>query len=226
MTVTEAEQARAAAARDELKEYFNSVVADLRQNPRDNLISRLLAAADQPAGLNIEEIFSNAILLLAAGHETTANLIGNGLLALMQNRDQWELLVSHPQLVESAVEEMLRYDSPVQWTSRLTAHVTVIAGRRIPQGRIVLGCVGAANRDPQRFADPDRFDIQRPDNKHLSFGIGIHFCLGAALARMEAQIALTALIERFPNMRLASGKIHWMKGLTFRGIKELRLALR
>jgi pimeloyl-[acyl-carrier protein] synthase len=226
MTVRPDEQARATMARDELKVYFHSIVADLRRNPRDNLISRLLAAADQPAGLNIEEIFSNSVLLLAAGHETTANLIGNGILALMQNREQWELLVSRPQLVESAVEEMLRFDSPVQWTSRLTAHVTEIAGQRIPEGRIVLGCVGAANRDPARFADPDRLDIQRPDNKHLSFGTGIHFCLGAALARMEAQIALAALIERFPKMRLATNKLHWMKGLTFRGVKELRLVLR
>jgi hypothetical protein len=226
MTATADEQARASAARDELQEYFDSVAGDLRKNPGDNLISRLLASSDQGGGLNMEEIFSNSVLLLAAGHETTTNLIGNGVLALMQNRDQWELLVSRRDLVESAVEEMLRYDCPVQWTSRLTAHEMEVAGKRIPEAKIVLGCVGAANRDPKRFSNPDRFDIQRPDNKHLSFGTGIHFCLGAALARMEAQIALGALIERFPNMRLAGGKIQWLRGLTFRGVKELRLVLR
>jgi cytochrome P450 len=226
ITASRVEQAAAAIAREEIREYFDGVVRDAQKNPRDTMVSRLVAGMDQPGALNREEIFSNCVLLLGAGHETTTNLIGNGVLALMQNRDQWDLLVRRPELVESAVEEMLRFDSPVQWTSRLSGEEIEIDGRKIPEGTIVLGCVGAANRDPAKFVDPDRFHIEREENKHLSFGIGIHFCLGAALARMEAQIALAAIVKRFPNMRLGKGRITWMKGLTFRGVTRLPIVLR
>jgi len=216
----------AAEARDQLRDYFDRVVLPMKNRPADSLISRLLETEGQPGGLSREEIFSNSVLLLAAGHETTTNLIGNGVVALMQNRDQWAQLVADPLLVESAVEEILRYDSPVQWTSRLTGERMELGGRTIEAGEIILGCVGAANRDPSKFADPERFDIRRANNKHLSFGTGVHFCLGAALARMEAQIALSMLIERYPQMKWTGRKLSWMKGLTFRGVRFLPLALR
>jgi cytochrome P450 len=224
-TPTPQQQAQATLARWEIREYFDRIVAKLQTAPQDTLIFRLLQGENEPDGLNREEIFANSILLLGAGHETTTNLIGNGVLALLKHRDQWELLVSRPDLVESAVEEMLRYDGPVQWTSRVTAEPMQVGGKSIPAGQIVLGCVGAANRDPGKFPDPDRFDIQRSPNKHLAFGAGVHFCLGAALARMEAQIAVTQLITRFPKMRLADEKLQWMPGLTFRGVKALPVIL-
>jgi len=147
-------------------------------------------------------------------------------LALLRNIDQWELLVHNQDLIESAVEEILRYDSPVQWTSRLTGEAIEMGGRTIPPGEIILGALGAANRDPARFSEPDRLDIRRADNKHLAFGSGIHFCLGAALARMEMQIVLRELTTRFPKMRLATKRHNWLKGLTFRGVKNLPVIIR
>jgi cytochrome P450 len=226
LNATAEQHAAAAEARDQIRQYFDQIVLLMRSRPSDSLISRLLESEDSASGLSREEIFTNSVLLLAAGHETTTNLIGNGVLALMRNRDQWEQLVADPALIESAVEEMLRYDCPVQWTSRLCHEQTEFAGQTIEGGRIILGCVGAANRDPAKFADPDRFDIRRADNKHLSFGTGVHFCLGAALARMEAQIALSMLIERYPQMKWSGRKLHWNKGLTFRGVRSLPLTLR
>jgi cytochrome P450 len=220
------EQEAAARARDELREYFDRVVIPMKNRPADSLVSRLLESEDQPGGMGREEIFTNSVLLLAAGHETTTNLIGNGVLALMRNRDQWEQLVADPTLVESAVEEMLRFDSPVQWTSRSSGEGVEIGGKTIEPEQIILGCVGAANRDPAKFVEPERFNIRRTENKHLSFGIGIHYCLGAALARMEAQIALEMLVDRYPRMKWAGAKLTWMKGLTFRGVKSLPLVLR
>ncbi len=217
---------KAAEARGEIHDYFDRILLTIKSRAPDSLIGRLLETEGQPGGLSREEIFTNAVLLLAAGHETTTNLIGNGILAFMRNRDQWEQLVAEPALVESAVEEMLRFDSPVQWASRLTGEPIEIAGTQIPEHQVILGCLGAANRDPAKFPNPDQFNIRRPDNKHLSFGTGIHFCLGAALARMEAQIVLSNLIERYPKMKWDGRKINWMKGLTFRGVKGLQLALR
>jgi pimeloyl-[acyl-carrier protein] synthase len=222
---TEAHQI-AAKSRVEIREYFDAVVFGLHTRPRDTLLQRLLASERDPAGLNREEIFSNCVLLLSAGHETTTNLIGNGVLALMRNREQWDSLVRDPSLLEAAVEELLRFDCPVQWTSRVAGEAIEMGGQTIPAGDIILGCVGAANRDPEKFPDPDRFDVRRVNNKHLSFGTGIHYCLGAALARMEFQIALGGLINRFPNMRLATKKLKWLKGLTFRGVKQLPVILK
>ena len=148
------------------------------------------------------------------------------MLALLRHPDQWQALVNDPTLIDSTIEEMLRYDCPVQWTSRATGEPIEIAGVTIPAGQIVLGCVGAANRDPEKFESPDEFNITRKENRHLSFGTGIHFCLGAALARMEAEIAVRQLAERYPKMKIASKKIAWMKGLTFRGVKSLPVNLK
>ncbi len=215
------QQVKANEAWTEIRGYFDQVVHQSKGNPGNALLHRLLEAENEPDGLNREEIFTNCVLLLSAGHETTTNLIGNGMLALLQNIDQWELLVREPDLIDAAVEEILRYDSPVQWTSRLTGEAIEMNGRVIPPGEIILGALGAANRDPAKFKEPDRLDIQRTDNKHLAFGSGIHFCLGAALARMEMQIVLRELSSRFPKMRLAGKKLEWLKGLTFRGVKNL-----
>ena len=199
------------------------LVAKLRKEPGDNLISALLALEAQGEGLSADDLFSNSILLLAAGHETTTNLIGNGMLALFQNPDQLRDLREHPELIESAIEELLRYDAPVQWTSRVAGEDLTFAGKQIKRGEILLASVGAANRDPAIFPNPDRLDIRRSDNKHLSFGIGIHFCLGASLARMEAQIAIETMLRRMPNLRMPKQKIRWRKGTTFRGLHSLRL---
>jgi hypothetical protein len=223
---TPQQQAKATETWGEMREYFDQVVARSKQQTGDSLLRRILEAEDDPDGLNREEIFTNCVLLLSAGHETTTNLIGNGMLALLRNRDQWELLVREPNLIESAVEEILRFDGPVQWTSRLGGEPIQLNGQTIQPGEIVLGCVGAANRDPEKFPDPDRFDIRRTGNRNLAFGSGIHYCLGAALARMEAEIAIGQLAARFPKMRLATTRVKWMKGLTFRGVKELSVLLR
>jgi pimeloyl-[acyl-carrier protein] synthase len=213
----------AAEARDQMRQYFDRLWPRLKASPNDSLLSRLIAAEGSADGLSRDEIFTNCVLLMAAGHETTTNLIGNGVLALLRQRDAWEQLVAHPELIESAVEEMLRFDSPVQWTSRASAEAITIGAVTIPEGEIVLGCVGAANRDPDKFPDPDRFDLRRQGAKHLAFGLGNHYCLGAALAPMEAAIALQALVERYPRLRLARRRLKWMKGLTFRGVTSLPL---
>jgi cytochrome P450 len=220
-------QARAYRARQEIRVYFNAVVANLRQTPGDNLISALVsgeAYGERGERLGADELFSNSILLLAAGHETTTNLIGNGVLALLRHPDQLRELREHPaELIGGAVEELLRYDPPVQWTSRVTGETLTLGGVEIERGQIILASVGAANRDPAVFENPDKLDIRRKDNRHLSFGVGAHFCLGAALARMEAEIAIGTLVKRYPKLRLARKKVRWRKGLTFRGIESLPL---
>jgi len=142
---------------------------------------------------------------------------------LLQHPEQFQQLRQNPASIESAVEELLRFDSPVQWVSRVAGVPLEIGGVKLSSGAIVLGSLGAANRDPAQFPDPDRLDLNREDNKHLSFGIGIHFCLGAALARMDAQIAIGTMVQRLPNLRLAKQKIRWKKGLIFRAIERLEV---
>ena len=215
---------RAARARDEMREYFfATVVARLRREPDCSLLSGLLELEARGEGLDEDELFSNSVLLLAAGHETTTNLIGNGVLALLRHPDQLDDLRGNPGLIGDAVEELLRFDPPVQWISRVAGEDFEFGGVRLKRGEIVLGAVGAANRDPAVFPEPDKLDLRRQDNRHLSFGVGPHFCLGAALARMEAKIAIGTLIRRFPKLRLASRKVCWRKGITFRGVTELPL---
>jgi len=223
-------QARAYQARMEIRDYFNGIVAQLKEKPGDNLISALLtgeAYGERGERLNPDELFSNCILLLAAGHETTTNLIGNGILALLRHPDQLKDLREHTEeLIHGAVDELLRYDPPVQWMSRVTGETLTLGGKEIERGQILLASVGAANRDPAVFTDPDQLDIRRVDNRHLSFGAGSHFCLGAALARLEAEAAIGTLITRYPKLQLATKKLRWRKGLTFRGLHELRLKIR
>jgi cytochrome P450 len=224
---TEDDRIRAAKARDEMRDYFfDQIVPRLRRSPDNSLVSRLLEMEARGEGLNEDELFSNSVLLLGAGHETTTGLISNGVLALLQHRDQLDALRADPSLIGSTVDELLRYDPPVQWVSRTAGQDLELGGQTIRRGELVLASLGAANRDPAVFPDPDRFDIRRKDNKHLAFGSGIHFCLGAALARMEAEIAIAALVARYPDLQLATKKLHWRKGITFRGLETLPLKLR
>jgi len=211
----------AAASLAEMHEYFRHVVARLRFAPQQNLLSDLLSLEDQGDHLGDDELFANCVLLLAAGHETTTNLIGNGTLALLQNRSQWAALRNDPSLIGSAIEELLRYDSPVQWTSRIASEELELGGKQIAAGDFVLASLGAANRDPSQFDGPESLDITRKENKHIAFGSGIHFCLGAALARLEGQIAIATLVTRFPKLRLASRKLRWHGGVIFRGLQAL-----
>jgi cytochrome P450 len=145
------------------------------------------------------------------------------MVALLRHPDQLAELRRHPELIAGAVEELLRYDPPVQWVSRVAGEAIELRGQTLRRGDIVLASVGAANRDPAVFTDPDRLDIRRAENKHLAFGSGIHFCLGASLARMEAQVVIGRLLDRFPNLRLARQKLRWRSGLTFRGLHALQL---
>ena len=208
----------------ELADYFRGVVEERRRNPRDDLISGLIAAEEQGDKLSEEELYATCMLLLIAGNETTTNLIGNGMLALLRNPDQLQKLRDDPSLIESAVEELLRYDSPVQATGRVATEDTEIGGKKIDKGDMLVTSLGAANRDPERFPDPDRLDITRQDNRHVAFGYGLHFCLGAPLARLEGQAAINTLLRRFPNLRLGTEAPEWRETITLRGLKSLPVA--
>lgn len=209
----------------EMAEFFLALAAERRRAPRDDLLTALALAEDGGDRLSEEELVANCILLLVAGHETTTNLVGNGILALLRHPDQLKLLHAHPELAASAVEELLRYDSPVQGTSRKALTDLEIQGRRIEAGQPVTVFMGSANRDPAQFADPARLDITRSDVRHLSFSHGAHYCVGAPLARLEGQVAIGSLVRRFPNMRLAQEEITWRDNFVLRGVEALRLAL-
>src|SRR5262249_38525245 len=171
------------------------------------------------------ELLITCLLLFVAGHETTVNLIGNGLLALLNHPDELAKLRADPTLLPSAVEELLRYDSPVQRTGRITNTDVELAGRKIAKGSLVVTALGAANRDPAHFSDPDRLDIARRDNRHVAFGFGIHFCLGAPLARLEGQIAIGTLLRRMPGLRLATSTLEWRGAPPLRGLERGTLAV-
>jgi cytochrome P450 len=202
--------------------YLAELIRQRRQQPREDLISALVTARDAGDRLSEEELLGTCVLLLIAGHETTVNLLGNGLLTLLRHPEQLALLKEHPESIPSAVEEMLRYESPIQRaTPRFAAQPFELAGQRIEQGQQVSAVIGAANRDPAHFPDPDRFDITRNPNRHLSFGHGIHFCLGAPLARVEARIAFGQILESLPDIRLATEQPEWRPATWFRGLKRL-----
>jgi cytochrome P450 len=213
---------RAARGVFQLRRYFRGLLRQRRRSaPVDDLLGALIAVEEKGDTLTEDELLANAILLLAAGHETTTNLIGNGMLALLRHPDQLQLLRTQRELMGSAVEELLRYESPVQWTGRVTLEPVEIDGYRVAAGQTVAIGVGAANRDPAQFTEPDRLDVRRRDNSHLAFGHGIHFCLGSALARLEGEVALGALLDHYPEIRLADGPIHWHENFTLRGLKSL-----
>jgi cytochrome P450 len=211
----------AAATAREIDRYFRQLIEHKRSHPADDILSALIAAQDGGDRLSTEELIATVALLLFAGHETTVNLIGNGALAFMQHPAQRTKLLANPTLIGNAVEEILRYESPVQGTTRIAAEEIQVGADIVPQGRQVTLFMGAANRDPRANPDPDVFDITRKDIKHVAFGAGIHYCVGAPLARMEGQIALGTLFERFPELALGQKTLQWRKMSVLRGLQEL-----
>jgi cytochrome P450 len=204
--------------------YFQQLFELRRRQPGDDLITQLVQAEEDGSKLSNEELTANIILLFGAGHETTVNLIGNGLLALHRNPDQLALLKARPELITNAIEEFLRYDSSVQMTGRVALEdIDDLGGRRIPKGESVLCLLGSANHDPAVYPErPDRLDITRQNVKPLSFGGGIHFCLGAQLARIEAEIAISTLLRRLPDLRLDDAvNAEWRPTFVLRGLKRL-----
>ncbi len=222
--LTPAEIAQGNAANLMAQMYFQQLFELRRKNPGDDLTTQLVQAEENGSKLSNEELTANIILLFGAGHETTVNLIGNGLLALYRNPDQLALLKANPGLITNAIEEFLRYDSSVQMTGRVTLEdIDDLGGKKIPQGETVLCLLGSANRDPAVYPDrPDRLDITRPNVRPLSFGGGIHFCLGAQLARIEAEIAIATLLRRLPDLRLDDAENpEWRPTFVLRGLKRL-----
>jgi pimeloyl-[acyl-carrier protein] synthase len=212
---------RSTQARQELAEYFRQLIAQRRRSPREDLLSGLIAAEEAGDKLSETELLATCVLLLVAGHETTVNLIGNGTLALLRHPEQLRRLREEPGLIGSAIEELLRYDGPVQRTARIPSEDITIAGSTIPKCDMVLPFIGAADRDPAQFPDPDRLDLGRTDNRHIAFGWGIHFCIGAPLARVEGQIAISSLVRKLPKLALATEKPEHRLSLTLRGLKTL-----
>ena len=219
--LTAAEQTQCAEADAELEAYLRRVIAQRRVHPREDLISALIAAKEGDDQLTDTEIVTMCELLLAAGNVTTTDLIGNGVWCLLRHPDQLQQLHDDPSLIANAVEEILRFESPVVQTARIPMADVTIGGCPMRRGESVLAFLAAANRDPERYPEPDRFDITRKDVHHHSFGGGAHFCLGAPLARLEAQLAITALVERFPNLRLADEALEWRAMPGFRGLMKL-----
>ncbi len=208
---------------ESLSGYLRGVIAARRREPRNDLISALVAAQEDRDALTDGELLATAILLLLAGHETTTNLIGNGTLALLQHPDELARLRAEPELLKSAIEEMLRFDSPVQATLRAATEPVEFGGVTLDKGALVICGIGAANRDPAAFEEPDRFDVARRDNRHLSFGFGAHFCLGAPLARLEGEIAFRALLEQFPTLALSGAPITHRPNPILRGLQSLEV---
>jgi hypothetical protein len=212
---------RAVEALGHLSVYVREQIAQRRRAPGDDLLSVLIAAEEGGERLSEDELVSTVGLLFGAGHETTVNLIGNGLLALLRNPGQLTRLRDDPSLVPNAVEELLRYDSPAQLIRRWAHEDLEVSGVRIAAGDELVLLAGAANRDPERFPEPDVLDVGRADVRHVSFGGGPHFCLGAMLARMEAQVAFATLLRRLPDIELAGGAPQWREQIVLRGLKAL-----
>jgi pimeloyl-[acyl-carrier protein] synthase len=212
---------------DELGDYFTDEIERRRANPGPDLVSALVAAHDEGEVMSAADLLSFITLLLLAGNETTTNLIGNGTLALGRNPDQFDALKRNPAMLPRAIEEMLRYDGPVQGTVRFAREAVSLGGTEIPSGALALMIVAAADRDPAQFKDPEKFDITRDPNEHVAFGEGIHFCIGAPLARMEARITFEAMLERFPRLRLKDPAMKPVyKGSYFlRGLESLPLEI-
>ena len=205
-------------------DYFRNAVEEHRAHRGDDLVCALLHARQEDGdALTLDEVVANCIMLMTGGQETTTNLIGNGLLALLREPEQWELFKSQPKLIPSAIEELLRYESPIQYTSRLAPSDLELGGKAIAKGQAVIAVIGAGNRDPERFADPDRLDITREDNRHLAFAWGPHFCFGAPLARIEGEIVFNSMLRRMPSLQLRTEVPNWRPNLGFRGLTELRV---
>jgi cytochrome P450 len=208
---------------DAMCAYFQAAIDEHRQHPRDDLISAFIAAEIDGDRLSDEEMVANLIITMVGGQETTTNLIGNGILTLLRHPDQLEKLRADPSLTPSAVEELLRYESPSQHTARLAPDDVELGGKLIRKRQAVIAVMGAANRDPERFPDPDRLDICRQDNRHVAFAWASHFCFGAPLARIEGQIAFQTVLERMPDLQLVPGPLVWRENLGLRGLKALHV---
>jgi cytochrome P450 len=214
---------RADSGMREMAGYFRGLIAERRAKPEDDLISAMLEPDPGGDVLSEDELVGACSLLLFAGHETTTNLIGNGIWALTTHPEEARRLVADPDLIAPAVEEMLRWDGPSHALVRVVAQDIDLAGKTLRRGERVFAMMNAANRDPEMFADPDRFDIARTPNKHLTFAAGIHFCLGAPLARLEAQIAVATLLRRFTDIRLEAQEPEWLDSMILRGVKSLKV---
>jgi cytochrome P450 len=210
---------------DGLRAVMHRVFAARRASPRDDLVSGLVQANEQGDVLSEAELDSLCVLLLVAGNETTTNLIGNGTRALLDHPAQRPLLLGGPEAARRAIEELLRFDSPIQATDRVASEDLDIGGKRVRKGDVVGLLLGAANRDPDAFANPDQLDLSRADNPHLAFGHGVHFCLGAQLARLEGRHALTALFERYPALAARGAAGPWKRSLVLRGVTSLPVSL-
>jgi cytochrome P450 len=242
---------RAAQSLGEMTDYVKALSRQRRESPQDDLLTALLAVTEETyehcphphegvavhatseriqehgasSTLTEDELVANINILLSTGHETTTHLIGNGLLALLQNPEQMEELKAKPALLASAIEEMLRYDNPVQITYRSAREDVTIHGKLIRKGDLVNSILGSANRDPERFTDPDSFNITRNEGRHLGFGVGIHFCIGAPLVRLEAEVVFETILRRFSGMSLATEILEWQEHPIFRGLKSLPVRL-
>nr|WP_131925610.1 cytochrome P450 [Hazenella coriacea] len=212
----------------EFKAYISQLVHERRKNPQDDMISKLVQVEENGDRLSEEELYSMLFLLIVAGLETTVNLIGSGIFALLQHREQLEKLKQHPEMIDTVVEELLRYTTPVvMMANRWAIEDFTYQGHLIKKGDMIFIGIASANRDPDHFEDAEKLDITRTPNRHIAFGFGIHFCLGAPLARLEAQIALNALLKRFPNIKLHIGlnEIKWRKNAFLRGLEYLPVSL-
>ena len=201
--------------------YFRAAIKEQRKNPRDGLIHAYLTAEIDGDRFTEDEVVANTIVTMVGGQETTTNLIGNGVLTLLRHPDQLERLKQDISLIPSAVEELLRYESPSQHTARLAPDDVVLGGKTIRKRQAVIAVMGAANRDPERFPDPDKLDLGRQDNRHVAFAWASHFCFGAPLARIEGQTAFATMLQRMPNLRLEAGPITWRENLGLRGLTSL-----
>ena len=220
------EQARAAQdALVQMTDFFRKTVAERRRNKGNDLISLLIDIEEDGEVLTEEELYAQCIALLFAGHETTRNLIGNGMYTLLQHPEQTTELREQPEIIRTAVEEILRYESPVQFTARVLKEEIEVCGQRIPQKWSILCMLGAANRDPKQFKEPNKLNLKRLNNQHLAFSAGPHFCIGSQLARLEGQIAILKLVQRFPEMKLTGPKPEWAATFGFRGLKGLPVIL-
>lgn len=208
-----------------IRAYTVEFARSRRDDPRDDLITLLNQAVHKDGVISEDELVSMVITMFIAGHETTTYTLSNGMLALLRNPDQLQLLRENPDLMDSAVEEIWRYDTPIQRGWRLVTEDSVVNDQTIRAGELILPMPGAANRDPAVFPDPDRMDIARKNNRHVAFGYGIHFCIGAPLARIEAPIALAELLKRYPKLRLASEHVQWRRDVAMHGPVSLELIL-
>ncbi len=208
-------------ATEVLTDYFRDLTAEKRRRPQDDMISFLIDAEGRDDGIPEDQLLPTCIFLIWAGHETTKNLIANAILTLLRHPEQMHELKRNPEMIHTAVEEFLRFEGPVQRICRWTSADISIGGKIIPKDQYVCGMIGAAHRDPDRFEDPDRFDISRDVGSHLAFGRGVHRCLGMALARIEAQIAINSLLRRMRRLELAAETVEWQETITIRGLKSL-----